>query len=269
MRLACRVVAGVGNGLGSNHGHSASSKATIRLAGKLGSICLRRTPMQLSMQRIFESFTTNHGASASGCSDGYEHSARSPFGTGVKHAILQLLSAQNEGLVSHHQQVAKLASSTAFALGLSPAEARLTRLGAELHDVGKMGIPEYILDKCGPLTAEEQWFMQRHSEIGERILAAIPGLKGIAPIVRAVHERPDGRGYPDGLGLEEIPIPSLVIAVVDAFDAMTHNRPYQRARPPEQALAELRRHAGTQFDPVVVEAFASTIANRPAAQLAI
>jgi two-component system, cell cycle response regulator len=225
--------------------------------------------MQISMQRIFENFTTNHGASATVGSDDHEHSARSPFGTDVKHAILQLLGAQDEALVTHLAQVAKLATATAVTLGLSPAQARLTRLGAELHDVGKVGIPESILDKSGPLTAEEQWFMQRHSEIGERILAAIPGLRAISTIVRAVHERPDGRGYPDGLTLEEIPIPSLIIAVVDAFDAMTHNRPYQRAIPPEHALAELRRHARTQFDPTVVEAFASTIAIRPAAQLAI
>jgi HD-GYP domain-containing protein (c-di-GMP phosphodiesterase class II) len=221
------------------------------------------------MQRIFESFTTHHGAAASVGSDRYEHSARSPFGTEAKQAILQLLGAQDEGLVAHLAQVAKLATRTAYALGLSPAQARLTRLGAELHDVGKLGIPESILDKSGRLTAEEQWFMQRHSEIGERILAAIPGLKAIAPIVRSVHERPDGRGYPDGLRLAEIPIPSLVIAVVDAFDAMTHNRPYQRAIPQERALAELHRHAGTQFDPKVVEAFAGTITNRPAPQLAI
>jgi two-component system cell cycle response regulator len=241
----------------------------MRRAGKLGSPRLRRTPIQSAMHRTFETVTTSHSASARIDRDGYEHSARAPFGTDVKHAILQLLRAQDEGLVSHLAQVAKLATSTAFTLGLSPAQVRLTRLGAELHDVGKVGIPESILEKSGALTAEEQWFMQRHSEIGERILAAIPALHAIAPIVRAVHERPDGKGYPDGLRLEEIPVPSLVIAVVDAFDAMTHNRPYQRAMPPEHALAELRRHAGTQFDPSVVEAFASVTVYRPAAPRAI
>jgi putative nucleotidyltransferase with HDIG domain len=224
--------------------------------------------MQIAMHRTFESFRTDDSASAGVGPDGYEDSAPAPFGTDVKHALLQLLGAQNESLVIHLAHVAKLATSTAFTLGLSPADVRLTRLGAELHDVGKVGIPESILDKSGPLTAEEQWFMQRHSEIGERILAAIPALKAVAPIVRAVHERPDGRGYPDGLRLEQIPFPSLVIAVVDAFDAMTHDRPYQPAMLPEHALAELRRHARTQFDPIVVEAFISTIASRPAAPLA-
>ena len=99
-------------------------------------------------------------------------------------------------------------------------------------------------------------------------MAATPDLKAIAPIVRAVHERPDGRGYPDGLTLEEIPVSSRVIAVVDAFVAMTTDRPYQRAVPAEQALVELRRHAGTQFDAVVVEAFVRTIAERRAAERA-
>ena len=101
--------------------------------------------------------------------------------------------------------------------------------------------------------------MQRHSEIGERIVAAAPTLKAIAPIVRAAHERPDGLGYPDGLSATEIPISSRIIAVVDAFDAMTSNRPYQQAMPISDALAELRLHAGTQFDPAVIEAFATAM----------
>jgi two-component system cell cycle response regulator len=218
-----------------------------------------------AMHRTFESLRTIDSASAGVGPDGYGHSARTVFGMDVKHALLQLLGAQNESLVNHLAEVATLATSTALSLGLSPAQVRLTRLGAELHDIGKVGIPESILDKCGPLTAEEQWFMQRHSEIGERILAAIPALQAVAPIVRAVHERPDGKGYPDGLRLEEIPVPSLVIAVVDAFDAMTHDRPYQAAMTPEHALAELRRHARTQFDSDIVEVFTSAMAPRPAA----
>jgi two-component system cell cycle response regulator len=198
----------------------------------------------------------------------HKRSARTPFGTDVKDALLQLLTAQSESLVAHLAQVADLATSTAMILGLSPDEVRLTRLGAELHDVGKVGIPASILDKAGPLDAEERWFMQRHSEIGERIVAATPALRSIAPIVRAVHERPDGKGYPDGITLEEIPTPSRVIAVVDAFDAMTHDRPYQRAMPAERALGELRRHAGTQFDPAVVEAFAGAITSLQAVPVA-
>jgi hypothetical protein len=92
-----------------------------------------------------------------------------------------------------------------------------------------VGIPASIVEKSGELTPEEQWFMQRHSEIGERILAATPALAAVAPIVRSIHERPDGMGYPDGLTLEQIPLASRVIAVVEAFDRMTHDQPYQRA----------------------------------------
>ena len=93
-------------------------------------------------------------------------------------------------------------------------------------------------------------------------MAAAPALGAIGPIVRAAHERPDGTGYPDGLRLEQIPMPARIIAVVDAFDAMTNDRPYRRAMPVADAVAELRRHAGTQFDTTVVEAFAATIAGR-------
>jgi HD-GYP domain-containing protein (c-di-GMP phosphodiesterase class II) len=231
-----------------------------------------RTADAGSMHRTFErgqrEFTReiDHDRGAALARD--DRSARTPFGTDVKDALLQLLTAQNESLVAHLAQVAELATRTAVILGLSPAQVRLTRLGAELHDVGKVGIPASILDKAGPLNAEEQWFMQRHSEIGERIIEATPSLKPIAPIVRAVHERPDGNGYPDGLKLAEIPIPSRVIAVVDAFDAMTHDRPYQEAMPAERALAELRLHAGTQFDPAIVEAFACAIAELHAARIA-
>ena len=180
--------------------------------------------------------------------------------TDAKDALLQVLAEQNEDLVTHLGHVAELAACTAISLGLSPTQIGLTRLAAELHDIGKAAIPGAILDKPGPLDAAETWFMQRHSEIGERIVAAAPTLKAIAPIVRAAHERPDGNGYPDGLLLDAIPISSRIIAVVDAFDAMTTDRPYQRAMPAEDAVAELRRNAGTQFDPGVVSAFGAALA---------
>jgi HD-GYP domain-containing protein (c-di-GMP phosphodiesterase class II) len=104
--------------------------------------------------------------------------------------------------------------------------------------------------------------MERHSTIGERIVAAAATLEAIAPIVRSAHERCDGAGYPDGLTLDQIPICSRIIAVVDAFDAMTNDRPYRRAMSPAAALAELRRNSGTQFDPAVVNAFAVVLAGR-------
>jgi HD-GYP domain-containing protein (c-di-GMP phosphodiesterase class II) len=187
--------------------------------------------------------------------------ARSEYRSDVKDALVQLLTDQSATIISHLAQVAQLATQTAINLGLPPSLVELTRLSAELHDVGKMGIPAKILEKPGPLSVEEQWFVQRHSEIGEGLIEAMPALRAVAPIVRAVHERPDGRGYPDGLVLEQIPISARIIAVVDAFDAMTSHRPYQQPVSPSQALAELRLHAGAQFDTAVVEAFAAAVAH--------
>jgi diguanylate cyclase (GGDEF)-like protein len=191
-----------------------------------------------------------------------KHSRRGEAASDAKDALLQLLAEQNAELVTHLGHVSDMAARTAVTLGLSPSQVGLTRLAAELHDIGKSAMPALILEKPGPLDAAERWFMQRHSEIGERIVAAAPTLKATAPIVRAAHERPDGKGYPDGLSLEDIPISSRIIAVVDAYDAMTSDRPYQQAMPATEALAELRRHAGTQFDPAVVEAFAFSMSIR-------
>jgi diguanylate cyclase (GGDEF)-like protein len=191
-----------------------------------------------------------------------KRSSRSRFGVEAKDALLQVLAEQNESLVSHLGQVADLAEMTAAAMHLSSKDIELTRLAAELNDVGKAAIPASILDKPSALDAEERAFIQRHSAIGERIVAAAPTLEAIAPIVRAAHERADGTGYPDGLELAEIPMSARIIAVVDAFDAMTNDRPYRDAMPVAAAFAELRRHAGTQFDPAVVEAFAEAMAER-------
>ena len=130
---------------------------------------------------------------------------------------------------------------------------------AELHDVGKIAIPDAILAKSGPLDETEWGFMRRHTIIGERILLAAPALRSVARLVRSSHERWDGAGYPDGLCGEEIPLGARVVAACDAFDAMTTNRPYRHRIGEPAALEELRRCAGTQFDPRVVAAFARVI----------
>jgi diguanylate cyclase (GGDEF)-like protein len=191
-----------------------------------------------------------------------KRAGRGEAASDAKDALLQVLAEQNADLVIHLGHVSDLAARTAATLGLPPSQVVLTRLAAELHDIGKSAMPASILEKAGALDADERWFMQRHSEIGERIVAAAPTLKATAPIVRAAHERPDGKGYPDGLRLDDIPISSRIIAVVDAYDAMTSDRPYQRAMPATDAFAELRRHAGTQFDPAVIEAFAASMSTR-------
>jgi HD-GYP domain-containing protein (c-di-GMP phosphodiesterase class II) len=128
-----------------------------------------------------------------------------------------------------------------------------------LHDVGKLAVPDSILDKAGPLDGDEWSFICRHPLIGQRILAATPGLAGAAALVRASHERPDGCGYPDGLSGDDIPLGARIVAVCDAYRAMTSERPYRGAMTAAAALDELRQGAGSQFDPVVVAAFADAV----------
>jgi HD-GYP domain-containing protein (c-di-GMP phosphodiesterase class II) len=169
--------------------------------------------------------------------------------------LLGLLREREPDLHDHLCHVGELAADVARTLGLDTEEIDDIRRAAELHDIGKAAVPDAILNKPGPLSEHEWTFMRRHTYVGERILAAAPALAGVASLVRSSHERWDGAGYPDGLVGDEIPFGARVIAVCDAFDAMTSNRPYATARPPEAAIAELRRVAGTQFDPDVVEAF--------------
>ena len=178
----------------------------------------------------------------------------------AKDALLQVLAEQNGDLAVHLGHVADLAAATAQHMRLSAEEVELTRLAAELHDVGKAAIPAWILDKPAALSADERTYMERHSAIGERIVSSAPTLEALGPIIRASHERADGTGYPDGLRLDEIPVSARIIAVVDAFDAMTNDRPYRKAVSRSAALLELRSHAGSQFDPEVVESFADVIA---------
>jgi HD-GYP domain-containing protein (c-di-GMP phosphodiesterase class II) len=126
---------------------------------------------------------------------------------------------------------------------------------AELHDIGKVAIPDTILAKPGPLDATEWSFVRQHTIIGERILLAAPALRPVARLVRSSHERWDGAGYPDGLAGEEIPLGARIVAVCDAFEAMTSDQPYRNRLDVSAAVAELRRCAGTQFDPQVVDVF--------------
>jgi two-component system, cell cycle response regulator len=169
--------------------------------------------------------------------------------------LLRAQSERDRALGQHAADVAELAQPVARRLGLADDELRRVQQVAELHDVGKFAIPDAILDKPGPLTSDEWELVRRHPVVGQRIVAAAPALADIADLVRATHERVDGGGYPDGLAGEDIPLVARVVAVCDAFDAMTSSRPYRPALSVDEALAELRRCAGTQFDPAVVAAF--------------
>ncbi len=185
----------------------------------------------------------------------HKHSRRAPAEAQSKDVLLQALAERHPDLGSHSDVVADLAESTATRLGLSQEEVRTVRLAAELHDVGKVAVPDSILSKPAALNDEEWQFIRRHTLIGERIIAAAPALEAVARLVRSSHERWDGTGYPDALAGERIPLGARIIAVSDAFDAMTSTRPYSRPRRPAEAMHELRSCAGAQFDPVVVEAF--------------
>jgi diguanylate cyclase (GGDEF)-like protein len=170
-----------------------------------------------------------------------------------KDVLLSVLNERDAELRGHLTSVAQLARAVARRLELSPAELHDLGLAAELHDVGKLAIPDSILSKPGALTEEEWPFIFRHTLVGERILSAAPSLARVARLVRSTHERMDGQGYPDGLTGTNIPLLARIISVCDAFLAMTEERPYRRAMASEDAIAELRKCAGTQFDPDVVE----------------
>jgi diguanylate cyclase (GGDEF)-like protein len=175
-------------------------------------------------------------------------------------ALLQVQMEQNPDLSLHSHQVTELVERTARLLGLDGSDVAKIRIASELHDIGKTAIPDHILEKPGPLSDDEWAFMKQHTVVGERILTASPALAAAAPIVRASHERFDGTGYPDGLAGEAIPLTARIIAVCDSFDAMRTERCYAPALSLDEAIAELRRCSGTQFDPDVVEAFIDAFA---------
>jgi diguanylate cyclase (GGDEF)-like protein len=177
----------------------------------------------------------------------------------LRDVLLQAFHERYPDLREHQREVGALALAVGRRLGMLGEELDVLARAAELHDAGKIAIPESILRKTGPLSADEWRFMHRHTILGERILAAAAALRPVAKLVRASHERFDGGGYPDGLRGSEIPLGARVIFVCDAFDAMISERTYSPALPPAEALAELRACAGTQFDPAVVAAFVEVL----------
>jgi HD-GYP domain-containing protein (c-di-GMP phosphodiesterase class II) len=194
---------------------------------------------------------------------GDEH-ARSTAARRQAHAVLlSVLREREPELDAHVRQVATLARRVGERLDPDAnALDELTR-AAQMHDIGRVAIPDGILRKPGPLDEDEWALMRRHTLLGERILSAAPALAGVAAIVRASHERWDGRGYPDGVGGEEVPLGARIVFVGDAHHAMTTERPYGRRRSPRAALEELRAQAGGQFDPRVVAAFAAVVGAQP------
>jgi diguanylate cyclase (GGDEF)-like protein len=189
-----------------------------------------------------------------------KHSSRVSSRTQSRDVLIRALSERHPELGAHVDAVSDHAEAVARRLGMSDDGVEQVRHAAGLHDIGKVALPSALLSKPGPLDAAEWTFMHQHTIIGERILRAAPALAEVAALVRSSHERFDGTGYPDRLMGQQIPIGSRIVAVCDAYDAMTTERPYSQARSSAVALDELRHCAGEQFDPTVVAAFTAVLA---------
>lgn len=187
----------------------------------------------------------------------------------VVRALTGAVEAKDLYTEGHLHRVSTFAHEVGRRLGLEERDLELLQIASALHDIGKIGIPEHVLNKPGRLSSEERTVIERHPEIGARILENLDGLQSAAPLVLHHQERFDGRrdgefpGYPAGLTGEEIPLGARIIAVVDAFDAMTTDRAYRSARPVREAVAVLRSERSRQFDPAVVDVFLELLAERP------
>ncbi len=211
------------------------------------------------LEQFMQSLTEQGGTAAEGSgAEPHIHPAVIEMITSLASAV----DAKDHYTQGHSQKVARYAALIAREFGLSAAEVEEVRLAALLHDVGKVGIPEPILNKAGPLDAEEWELMKSHARLGARILEPLRTLECIQQMVAHHHEFYDGSGYPDGLAGERIPLGARIIAIADAYDTIVSDRTYKKARTEEEALAELERCAGTQFDPKLVHVFVSVLRDR-------
>ena len=167
--------------------------------------------------------------------------------------LVEVVTGHDVYTGDHSCRVGDYVTGLARLLGMSTTDVALARRAALVHDIGKIAVPDKILKKRGPLTEDEAKLVRLHPVVGAGMLSRIPGLEALVPIVLHHHERWDGQGYPRGLSGVDIPIQSRMILVADAYDAMTTHRPYSRMMSPHEALAELRRCSGQQFDPLMVD----------------
>ena len=188
---------------------------------------------------------------------------RFSVGRQTSKALVQALEEREPQMRNRIFDVAQLAREVSAQLGLKGEHLEQVVRAAELHDVGRVAVPDAILHKSGPLDEEEWANMREHALAGDRILSAAPALEAIAKLVRASHERYDGHGYPDKLAGEDIPLGARIVAACDAFNAMTSDRPHKQAMSRDDAVDELRRCSGAQFDPAVVEVLADVVSRRP------
>jgi putative nucleotidyltransferase with HDIG domain len=187
---------------------------------------------------------------------------------GAIKALATALDARDPYTAGHSERVSVLSVAIGRRLGMGDDELEVLRLGALLHDIGKIGVPDDVLRKAGTLTPEEFELIKLHPGLGARILKSVPFLQPHLPIVELHHERPDGKGYPHNLHRDEIPLLAGIVHVADAFDAITSARAYRSSRSPSEAVTELWRNAGADFDPGVVEALVEVLHLAPAAAAA-
>jgi HD-GYP domain-containing protein (c-di-GMP phosphodiesterase class II) len=196
-----------------------------------------------------------------------EVARRNACESAVTETLIAAVGARDAYTAEHSREVVSHAVAVARRLGLSDAEVADVSRVAMLHDVGKISIPDAILMKPGPLDDDEWAVMRMHPVFGEKLISSAPGLEHLTGAIRAEHERWDGTGYPDGIAGDKIPLASRITLVCDAYHAMITDRPYRRAHSREEAWGELMLHAGTQFDPGVVEALLQTLAEENAGPL--
>jgi len=182
---------------------------------------------------------------------------------GTAEALATAVESQDSYTVSHSRTVVSWGQRVGAKLGLGEQELRVLRIAAIFHDIGKVAVPESILNKRGPLTPAERLEIERHTVVGAQILSTVEFLTEVLPLVRHEHERWDGKGYPDGLQGDDIPLGSRIILACDAYSAMTSDRPYRPALTDSQAGAELLAGAGTQFDERVVAALLQLLESPP------
>jgi diguanylate cyclase (GGDEF)-like protein len=214
--------------------------------------------LRLSDQRMYEEKAIRHAGRS------HDDSRAADPAHPVHELLMEVMRGHEPELVSHVDGVARLALDVGRELGVAGEDLDVLMRAAEMHDIGKIAIPEEILHKPGPLNDSEWELMRRHPLVGARIIGSAPPLVPIANLVRSAHERWDGKGYCEGLAGSEIPLGSRIIFVCDAFEAMTEDRPYRKALSVEAALDEIRRNSGTQFDPAVADALMRVTARRPA-----
>jgi HD-GYP domain-containing protein (c-di-GMP phosphodiesterase class II) len=186
----------------------------------------------------------------------------------ARSVLLGLLREREPNHDRHVDSVAHLAAETGRALNLSAEDLDVLVRAAEMHDIGKVAIPDEILRKAGPLDEAERDLVRKHTEIGERVLYAAPALREVGKVVRSTHEHWDGSGYPDGLAGEAIPLAARIILICNAYEAMVESRPYGKPLAPAEAIDELRRSAGRQFDPELVEVVVDRVLAQADAQRA-